>query len=258
MSDFSNPSEWRDRIEKKQQSIEVPQGFPQDAELIEAYRLARALDAELIGYFQKLDFKIERSYIQSGIREICDLFKSDVLQSLQKEKENFANISKNTDRQTNKFNNIFQYAGCEKLYLANQYTRFISVKLGHKFEDIANLSPYVFSPKNKLDMNIKGIDVIAWCNNQLYYTQIKSQKNTLTGSQVPRTIKELKIHPHSMFVAALDMGSSSSISRTKAEANGIQLQVGEGFWSEIGISYLDVISAISKSIQEIEVELYRQ
>jgi hypothetical protein len=253
MIDFSEPLQWRQRIEQNQQSIVLPQDFPKDQELEKAYRLARVLDRDLAGYFQRVNFAIDPREIQIGIREICDKFKSDILQSLQKEKENFTKIS---NPQNTKFNNIFEFAGCEKLYLSSKYTRLISEKLGHKFEQIAELSPYVFVPEKHIGLKMKGIDMIIFWQNKLYYSQIKTKKDTLTGSQVYRSINELKIHPYSMFVAALDMGYSSNPSRKLAESNGIELKIGEEFWSTIGIGYLDVLKKIARVLKEIENVLY--
>ncbi|MBP0004305.1 MAG: hypothetical protein J7642_11410 [Cyanobacteria bacterium SBC] len=255
MTDFFEPSQWKERIQQKKQSIELPAGFPEDTELRETYCLARALDADLLQYFQQVDFSIDRRQIQCGIQTIADRFKLEVLQGLQKEKTDF---NKNLQRPQSKFKNIFEFAGLEKLYLSNTYTRFISENLGHKLEDIADLSPYVFIPESRIDITLKGIDFIVIWDGKLHYTQLKTKKDTLTSSQVPRSINEFKIHLNSMFVAALDMGSRLNPSRTKARSNGIELRVGEEFWTKIGICYSDILNEISGSFRDIESRLYAE
>ncbi|MGC9503501.1 hypothetical protein [Baaleninema sp.] len=253
MTDFFEASQWRERIRQRKTSIELPAGFPEDDDLRETYCLARALDEDLVRYFQQVDLSIDSRQIQRGIRDICDSFESEVLQGLQQEKAEFRQNLKLTQ---SKFKNIFEFAGLENLYLSNNYTRFISENLGHKIEDIAALSPYVFIPESRLGITLKGIDCIIFGEGQLYYTQIKTKKDTLTGSQVSRSINELKIHPYSMFVAALDMGSSLSLSRKKADKNGIKVLIGEEFWSEIGICYSEVLNEFSSSLKYIEERLY--
>ncbi len=41
---------------------------------------------------------------------------------------------------------------------------------------------------------------------KLFYAQIKTMEGTLTGSQAPRSEKELSLHKNSYFVAAFETG----------------------------------------------------
>ncbi|MEA5509094.1 hypothetical protein VB715_04885 [Crocosphaera sp. UHCC 0190] len=77
------------------------------------------------------------SDINGKIDQILFKFKKEVLETLGKEKQKFRKVS---TEERKRFKNIFEFSKSENLYLSNIYTRFISEKLGHKFEEIANLS----------------------------------------------------------------------------------------------------------------------
>jgi hypothetical protein len=88
------------------------------------------------------------------------------------------------------------------------------------------------------------------------YTQLKTKKDTLTGSQQGRSINELKIHKNSIFAAALDMGNSWTISYKKSQEYGIEIMTGERFWSSIGLDYNLILSKLAAVIKKIDSELY--
>ena len=246
-------SQWQKVIQQQKGQITLPSAFPNDADLRNTYQVARALDPLLLDYFNNLSFTIEKEQIQQGIESILTRFKVEILTSLHT-KTLSAQKEKNAKNQ--RFSNIFEFAGCRKLYLSSIYTRVISENLGHKIEEIANLSPYIFNPEFELSISLKGIDFIVFWQTDLYYGQMKTKKDTLTGSQGSRSINELRIHPRSMFIAALDMGAGTNPSKKKAEAAGIRLEVGESFWSKIGIVYSDILNKIAATLRDIEQELY--
>jgi hypothetical protein len=164
--------------------------------------------------------------IEQKIDKILVNFKEEVLIALSQEKEKFR---KEIKKNKTSFKNIFEFAGCENLYLSNLYTRFISENMGHKLEDIAGIATNVFLPDKELDIKIKGIDLIIFHEEKIKYTQLKTKKDTLTGSQSSRSINELKIHPFSIFAVALDMGNSWMINKASCEKYNIERLAGKSF-----------------------------
>ncbi|MBD2148552.1 hypothetical protein H6F44_00160 [Pseudanabaena sp. FACHB-1277] len=246
-------SQWQQIIQQQKDQIILPSDFPNDAELRHTYQVARALDPLLLDYFNNVSFTIDKEQIQQGTESILTRFKAEILKGLHTK-----TLSDQTEKnaKNQRFSNIFEFAGCRKLYLSSIYTRVISENLGHKIEEIANLSPYIFNPESELSISLKGIDFIVFWQTDLYYGQMKTKKDTLTGSQGSRSINELRIHPRSMFIAALDMGAGTNPSKKKAEAAGIRLEVGESFWSKIGIGYSEMLNKIAATLRDIEQELY--
>lgn len=174
---FDNPA-WRDRLADRKLGITIPDDLPDDDELRETYRTARSLDPEILAYFESQDLSVTPSEIEQGITEILNRFEVNILKVLQ------SDLQKWQPSSDKKAKNIFEFAGCEKLYLSNKYTRIISESLGHQFEEIAALSPRVLIPETSLGLKLKGIDAIVYVDAEIYYTQIKTKRDTLTGSQV--------------------------------------------------------------------------
>lgn len=128
----------------------------------------------------------------------------------------------------NKKNNIYQLANAYKLSAANAITRTYSTKLGLLWEKIADLAPNVISPELDLGYKIPEVDIIVLYDNKLYYTQLKTQKNTLTGSQTKRTIDELSKFQNHWFVACINTNCSSTIPKS------LNKLIGKEFWEKIG------------------------
>ncbi|MCL6272223.1 hypothetical protein M3P05_20075, partial [Sansalvadorimonas sp. 2012CJ34-2] len=80
------------------------------------------------------------------------------------------------------------------------------------------------------------------------YQQLKTQQNTLTGSQKTRSVQELSIHDNPVFCACFPNNkwtfNHSSIPRVS----------GEEFWSRIGIPYDLVLEKVNALIIELEQE----
>lgn len=239
-------------INNRQKTIVIP-NFIQDQELREAYQICRILDEYLPNYFMQTDEQITPRQINNKIDQILSNFKQEVLASLSKQKDKFREEVRN-EKQS--FKNIFEFAKCENLYLSNLYTRFISENMGHKLENIAGISNKTFIPEKQLQITIKGIDLIIYDQGLIKYTQLKTKKDTLTGSQSARTINELKIHENSLFVAALDMGNSWTLSKKDCEKYGIQRLAGKSFWSLIGLDYDLILNKLAQVIKEIDKQLY--
>ncbi len=238
-------------INNRKYAIIVPDFVSND--LRDTYQSCRVLDEYLPDYFDNQESPNEQQ-INYQIDLIISKFKAEVLIGLSNEKYNFL---KNVDSKKEGFKNIFEFSKSENLYLSNIYTRFISENLGHKLEDIANISSKIFSPEESLRIKIKGVDLIVYDDGVARYAQLKTKKDTLTGSQKQRTIDELSIHPNSLFVAALNMGGSLTIGNIDKNRDGIKRLIGADFWSLIGLDYESILDKISQVIRELDTYLYQ-
>ncbi|BBI30769.1 hypothetical protein [Cohnella abietis] len=142
--------------------------------------------------------------------------------------------------------NIYEMSRAQTLSSANAITRSVSTKLGLFWEDVANLSNNVVSTELEFGIKIQGVDVITFHNNNLYYTQLKTQKNTLTGSQADRVNDELGIFNHSWFVACIKNNSSWTYSGKTPRL------LGEEYWSKTTIKYNDLLDNLYNTIQNVE------
>jgi len=149
-----------------------------------------------------------------------------------------------------KAKNIYELSDAYKLAFASNATRTISTKLGLLLESIASISPYSINPESEFDIKIKGIDLISRNRNtnKIEYQQLKTQKNTLTGSQSERVAKELTIHETPIVCAAFDLSSWTFNHKT------ILRVAGKDFWDRINIPYDLIIIKVQKLIQELEKE----
>lgn len=174
---------------------------------------------------------------RQDISILFDRFTSSIIPELTEKQNNVCRESKN----------VYQISGAMKLSSANTITRTYSTELGLLWEKIANLAPNVISPELNFHFKIPEVDVIVLYQNHLYYTQLKTQRNTLTGSQGKRTVEELSKYPYNWFVACIDTGASWTAPK---ELNRL---VGKEFWSKVGIDYdKDIIPNLKKSIKQIE------
>ena len=89
--------------------------------------------------------------------------------------------------------NLYEMAGAVKLSFANRVTRNLSTTMGLLWERLASISPYAINTEIEFNIKIKGIDLIAKniVTEIIEYQQLKTQHNTLTGSQKPRSVEEL-------------------------------------------------------------------
>jgi hypothetical protein len=149
--------------------------------------------------------------------------------------------------------NLFELVGATKLIRANQLSRVVSTQLGAAWEEIAALSSLAVSPELELGLKITGIDLIFVEPGKLRHTQIKTQKNTLTGSQKDRSVSELRMHPHPLFAAAFDVANWTF---PPLRSCGIERVAGEAFWSKLEIDYRQVIAAARRCVLSLEVELF--
>ena len=146
-------------------------------------------------------------------------------------------------------NNIYQLCDAVKLSTANAITRTYSTKLGLLWEKVASLSPNVLSPELDFGASYKipEVDVIILYNNSLYYAQLKTQKNTLTGSQSSRTVAGLTAYKNHWFVACIKTNCDSTIPKV------LNKLIGRQFWDLIGIDYdTEIFPNLKKSVMKIE------
>jgi hypothetical protein len=116
-------------------------------------------------------------------------------------------------------------------------------------ETFVNISPYAVSPEKDFGLKISGIDTIILPRGQgePIFVQIKTQRNTLTGSQAPRSRRELEIHKHRLFAAVFCTGGNWTFS--SADTHRI---CGSEFWALLGIDYEIFKLCVKKMILNIE------
>jgi hypothetical protein len=151
--------------------------------------------------------------------------------------------------------NLFELVGATKLVKANRTSRLVSTHLGKAWEEMASLSHLALNPERDLGTRIEGIDIILLDGQKLRHTQIKTQRNTLTGSQKGRSITELRRHPFPLFAAAFDVASWTFPPRSSSRVDRI---AGEPFWNKLSISYEDVVEAARKCFAKLEDELFKE
>ncbi len=249
-----NLTQLLEEINLQKPAIKIPTFVTHD--LVDTYQICRLIDDFIFEYFQenrKTDTDIADNRDQK-IDDALEEFQSKVVEKILKEKQDFKNISL---KKKKGFKNIFEFAQCENLYLSNKYVNLISESLGHTLEEIASISSQVFVPEKILNFKIKGVDLVVFNQGIIKYTQLKTKKDTLTGSQSDRSINEFKIHPNSVFAAALDMGNSWTISKTKAKENNIELLAGQAFWSMLDLDYETILNKLKMTVRKIEKKLYQ-
>lgn len=181
--------------------------------------------------------------LKFALTEIVEQYKSTIIPEL------LSLIEDQTiGSQTSK--NIFEMFGATKLASANKVSRVLSTKLGLLWERFAEVSPYTVDTQKEFAITIKGIDLISKNirTEEIEYLQIKTQKNTLTGSQKSRSVAELKIHENSVFCVCFNNGASWTFSQN----SGVKRVCGENFWKRIGISYDIVLEVAKELVLELE------
>ncbi|PAX48300.1 hypothetical protein [Brunnivagina elsteri] len=212
--------------------------------------------------YGKIISSIAKDYIQHQIQEdnqsesILELERQSELIHVQTDKfaEDFINelvsyFEKKKVVLENKPNpsNLFELCGATLLVTSNSVTRKLSTKIGSLLEKISNISPYIISPEIEFDIHITGIDVILLSEDIVKFAQLKTQKNTLTGSQVTRAKKELSLHENSLFIAAFDVASW-----TFPQDSKIPRIAGKVFWDSIYLDYNLIETHIKNMVLRID------
>ena len=136
--------------------------------------------------------------------------------------------------------------------IAQKHNRSITERMGHMFEKYAAVSPFVFSPEDHYGIKAAGVDLIVLQNNDIIYCQMKTNKNTLTGSQDGRSKEELLLYNKAWFISAIN----SSVSWTFKAHDKIERKAGKEFWPLISIPYELVMESVKTLILEIENFIY--
>lgn len=147
--------------------------------------------------------------------------------------------------------NIFEMAGASKLTFANKAVRTLNAKMGLLWERLASLSPYVINPEAEFDIALAGIDLIAqnYDTGLVEFQQLKTQHNTLTGSQRERSVLELSIHANPVFCASFANNSAWTFGHPD-----IPRVSGADFWSRIGIPYALLWEHVRRLVLAMEDE----
>lgn len=158
----------------------------------------------------------------------------------------FPGLERDIVEKINSNSNIYNMFNAVKLSGANSICRTLSTKLGNFWEVIANLSANVISPEVEFNIRLKGIDAILHKNGEFTYVQMKTQKNTLTGSQQARSESELAVYRNALFVACIDNNASWTYNGSTRRV------VGRPFWDDCNISYDRLLSNIGRLIAVAE------
>ena len=151
--------------------------------------------------------------------------------------------------------NAYEMSGASELAFANRVTRNLSTTMGNLWEKLADISPYAINPDLEFGIKIRGIDLIAknMQNNLVEFIQLKTTKNTLSGSQSGRANDELLLHPNPVFAAAFDVNQNWTY---KNDENIIRI-CGKEFWARIGMDYDLVFQIVTNTIRQLEDEFVK-
>lgn len=182
------------------------------------------------------DFIANKPHLEHEMEDLFDAFK----------RKHFPELKRNISNKVNSDDNLYNMFNAQSLSGANSVTRSLSTKLGLFWEDVANLSSNVVSPEIEFGLKIKGVDAILYNNGTFIYAQMKTQKNTLTGSQAGRSTAELSVYDNSLFVACIENNAKWTY------GGPIQRTVGKPFWDACNINYERLLKNIEILIQEAE------
>ncbi|EPT9249275.1 hypothetical protein [Photobacterium damselae] len=235
------------RIEKRKlifDNVQLEKDELENAKIITSF-----LDIFIDNYIEYKVVKDEldksKSFLKS--QEYQERIILEIINSFQLEIDN---IIKDIFSKKIEVNNIYSLADTKSLIYSNQYIRSLNAKFGLLWEKIASLSPYSINPESEFGIKIPGVDLIIknMDTDNIEYIQLKTQKNTLTGSQAPRVRKELSLYEHPVFAACFDL---SSWTFTQGNTH-IERISGSEFWSRIGIKYENFVKYVIPLIQYAE------
>ncbi len=191
---------------------------------------------------------LQECYLKNRINEILSTYQSAAIEKLSKSPLTAEECKTNPA-------NLFELAGAVQLASGNRVSRHISTTMGTLWERIAKISPYVVDPEKDFGTKITGVDIILRnsTSNQIEYAQLKTQKNTLTGSQSSRSDAELNLHDHPVFCACFEINQNWTYNTKK----DIPRLAGKEFWDRIGIEYTVVTDSLSDLILSLEDSFIR-
>lgn len=218
------------------------------------FKIARVFDQFIAEY---IDFaiaednaKAEGSVLQSNtlrtaLKTKLDYYLSDALEKVVADPRAVEDMMQNPK-------NAYELAGARELAFANKITRNLSTTMGNLWEKLADISPYAVNPEIEFGIKVKGIDIL--CKNigskELESIQLKTTKNTLTGSQSGRTNSELRLHRNPKFAAAFDVARGWTFQNDP----NVEKIAGAQFWSRIGMDYEIVYDEVVLAIKQLEAK----
>lgn len=214
--------------------------FSEIQELNDARNVARELDAKILARIQEKQKAGPIPDIRKKFDVILARYEKTILEGA-------------AEPSTEDAVNLFQLVGAMKLVRANTVSRLVSTHLGSAWEEMAALSHLAISPEVDFGVRLKGVDIVFLEDGFLRHTQIKTQKNTLTGSQKGRSISELELHPRPLFAAAFDVANWTFPPKSSC---GIDRIAGDEFWSKLAIKYSDVVGAARDCFINLEKILF--
>lgn len=238
-------------IERAAESVNVPSRI--DDDLRYSYRVSAIINLFIQDYIKgKVERDAGNSILQpqrlnDAVRQEIERF---VPQAIGQMKESIPSREKLEVRG----NNLYEIAGARRLAFANKVTRTLSTTMGSLWEKLASISPYAVNTESEFRIKIKGIDVVLMnkTTQDIEFAQLKTQQSTLTGSQRPRSVRELAIHKHPVFCACFDTNSSWTFNH-----KSIPRLKGAEFWDRIGIQYEVVLENVKQMIRGLEDEYIR-
>lgn len=242
--------------QRKQAILSEIPDFNALAELDQAAAIAAVINTFIEDYIdnkvEKDQDKEDQSFIENTeaqkatLKEACDNF---ILIAENTINQAFSNLENNSNPK-----NIYELSQTHAFTVPNQIIRSLNAKLGLFWENLASLSPYTVNPETEFGLKIKGVDIIAKnkLTDNIEYTQIKTQKNTLTGSQSARVNEELSIHNNPVFAACFPLSSW-----TYTALPSIEKIAGSAFFDRIGIDYDNFQTAAKDLIISCE-KIYKE
>jgi hypothetical protein len=230
-------------------SVDIPPHLKDENEDIQrAYRISKILTAVLPDFFrdqiqrdqneQSVLNKINQSNL---ISQKCKEFETQFIQSML--------ASQRTPQDMiSKPLNLYEMCGAAIFAQSNSISRKLSTKMGKLWEKIVNISPYAVSPEQDFGLRINGIDSIIFPEGEdtPIFIQLKTARGTLTGSQAPRSKRELGLHQKALFAAAFSLGNWTFLSPDIPRA------CGDAFWSMIKLDYDILKDCVKEMILKIE------
>ncbi|NJP10930.1 MAG: hypothetical protein HC866_16830 [Leptolyngbyaceae cyanobacterium RU_5_1] len=219
-------------IEEYAKLVTVPAELNSD--LHRAYQIAAVLTPALPNFIQyQIQVDISHGSIFEGDRQStaisneCEQFANRFIDTIPSLVRSPAEMEVNP-------RNLYELCGAAVFVESNSISRQLSRPMGDLWETIANISPYAISPEKDFGIKITGIDSVLLRQGKgaPVFVQIKTQRNTLTGSQAPRSRSELEFHQNRLFAAAFCTGGNWTFSSTS-----IRRACGAEFWSMVGLDY---------------------
>jgi hypothetical protein len=239
-------------LKEQAQKEQAPDGLT--PQLKQSFRISKVLNRH-IDQFIALQLKdnsnrlnqknMDSAIFENHLNEVLNNYLPEAISQISK-------LRPSTDELKTKPKNLYELAGATELAFANRVTRNLSTTMGALWERIAWFSPYVVDPDTQFGVKIAGIDIILKNKDSglIEYAQLKTQRNTLTGSQSGRADSELSLHDYPIFCACFLTKQSWTYNTKK----NIPRFAGEEFWSRIGIDYNIVTKGLTEFVLKLEDE----